>query len=228
MKYFIAISISIVLIILAIFAELLNVSKFSFISSLPLADRVSVATIIGVGVTAIGVVVAAFGVVVAVHGVFMVRTQIEISNSIRRTEVITNLYKTFITDDMYPFYARIRNKQLIDWEQKEDDERRLNKSLTLFDEVCYLQTQNLFHENDDAWEYIASEIHYFASNDSVWDYWAYRVQDGLDRRFPKDIIPFTGFSQLYKTIPDNFKADKKHFPPVPEKHKELFDKMTSS
>jgi hypothetical protein len=162
----------------------------------------------------------------AIFGIVIAWRQITISNSLRRTEAITTLYSTFVTDDLYQFYERIRNREPIDWEHKKREKMRLNKALTLFDELCYLQTQKLFQKSDATWEYVASELHYFAANGSVWDYWAHRVHEGLKEGLRKDTIPFTGFSQLYNTMPEKFKA--KPFPDVPERHKALFSWVTSS
>ena len=78
----------------------------------------------------------------------------------------------------------------------------------------------------DVWEYFASEIQYFAFNPIVWDYLVKRIQEGLDKGFPKDIIPFTGFLELFRTIPKHFKADPP--PVIPDKHKAFFDKFYSS
>ena len=62
---------------------------------------------------------------------------------------------------------RIRKGDQINWQE---DEGLLNKSLTLFDTLSYLQTQGLLRRRAKAWEYIASENQYFASNDSVCSY----------------------------------------------------------
>jgi hypothetical protein len=203
MKHLIVIT-ALFLLIVFIFADL-------YFSWLSLKQFALLATIIGVAVASIGII--------------MVYVQIKTRNSIRRMEAITKIYSDFLTDEMNTFLARIRHGDKIRWKQKED-ERLLNTSLTLFDEVCFLQTQKLFHKSDDTWEYIASELQYLAANKSVWDYWAYRVHEGLKAGFPNNIIPFTGFSQLYKTIPDKFKAEP--FPKVPKKHRALFYRVTST
>ncbi len=172
----------------------------------------------------------------AVIGVCMARHQIRISNSIRRTELISNTYDAFLTDDLLPFYDKIRKGETINWQRKKDDEQQkddkqqkddeqlLNKSLTLFDKVDYLRTQGLLDER--AWEYVASEIQYFASNPSVWDYMFKRIHEGLCRGFPKDIIPFTGFPDLLENIPHEFRANP--FPEIPERHRAFFNQLKSS
>ncbi|MGD0516557.1 MAG: hypothetical protein ABSA26_03395 [Thermoguttaceae bacterium] len=166
------------------------------------------------------------GVEVAIIATIMAWRQIRISNSLRKTEAITRIYTSFITDDLYDFYERIRKGEKIEWNKYDKEEMRMNNALTLFDELCFLQTQKLFQKNDIEWEYIASELYYFAANESVWDYWAFRVKDGKEKNFPNSIIPFTGFSQLYETIPDKFKANP--FPEVPQEHKALYKQITSS
>ena len=169
--------------------------------------------------------VAAGGVIVAAVGVFLVRSQITISNAIRRSKLIATIYDAFLTDDLYNFYAKIRKGKKIDWEHNEVDERLLNKSLTLFDEVNYLQTQGLLAEGEEAWEYAASEIQYFAFNKSVWDYMFKRIHEGMCRGLPRDIIPFTGFPELLKSIPPKFRADP--FPRIPKRHRAFFGQINS-
>ena len=65
------------------------------------------------------------------------RDQLQTSNSIRTTELVTKTYTAFVdTDEMLIFYARIRKndpEDPIDWEHTPQDERLLNKCLTLFD-----------------------------------------------------------------------------------------------
>jgi hypothetical protein len=103
--------------------------------------------------------------------------------------------------------------------------------LTLFDEIDYLLRQGSLRKlvrwwDSEVWEFVASEIQYFAANDSVWDYIVNRIQEGLDRGFPKDIIPFTGFPELLENIPERFRAE--HFRGIPEKHKAFFEKLKSA
>ncbi|MGA2070788.1 MAG: hypothetical protein ABSG97_05515 [Sedimentisphaerales bacterium] len=138
----------------------------------------------------------------------------------KRMEMIKKIYGTFGEGDLFKFYDRIRSKDSINWKNSEDEEL-LNRSLTIFDEINFLQTQKSF--DDKAWEYIASEIQYFALREEVWDYMVKRIQEGLDNGFPIDIIPFTGFPDLLKNIPPKFKA--KNFKGIPEKHKEFYKKL---
>ncbi len=142
--------------------------------------------------------------------------------------MIGKLYDAFQEEKLFQFYAKVRNnKEPIDWQQAEN-EQLLNRSLTLFDEIDYLLRQGLLHKvakwlHSEVWEYVSSEIQYFAANESVWDYIVKRIQEGLDRGFPKDIIPFTGFPELLDNVPSRFRA--KPFPRIPEKHRAFFDKL---
>jgi hypothetical protein len=106
-------------------------------------------------------------------------------------------------DGWYEFYKRIQNGEQIDLENKEE-EKLLNETLTLFDALNYFQTQGLLDEK--AWEYIACEIQNFALNNSVWEYMRKIEEPYLVKGFPKDIIPFTGFPELFGELPDKFKA----------------------
>ena len=87
-----------------------------------------------------------------------------------------------------------------------------------------MQTQGLL--DDKAWEYVASEIQYFAVNESVRGYMAKRLQDGRKDGLPDDIIPFTGFPELFRKIPCKFRT--KSFPVVLEKLEAIFKKLDSS
>jgi hypothetical protein len=78
----------------------------------------------------------------------------------------------------------------------------------------------------DIWEYFASEIQYFAFHPVVWDYLVKRIKEGQDRGFPPNIIPFTGFLELFRTIPKQFKADPP--PCIPKQHKAFFEKFYHS
>ena len=174
-------------------------------------------------------IAAIVGIAVGIAGMFFGVKAISTSNAIRRTELIRHVYDAFMEEKLFRFYARVRNRETIDW-QHEDDERLLNKSLTLFDEVDYLLRQGLLHWiakwwSSEAWEYLAGEIQYFSANESVWDYIVTRIREGLDRGFPRDIIPFTGFRELLHSIPTKYRA--RPFPCVPERHKAFFDNLDS-
>ena len=172
--------------------------------------------------TAIATVVTA---VAAVSGAIMARAQIAVSNSIRRTELISATYNAFADPRLTRFYRRIRERAEINWKGNPVDEELLNRSLTVFDGVSYLKTQNLFEET--AWEYVASEILYFALNPSVWGYMAYRIEHARERGFPDDIVPFTGYYDLYDTLRrttlEHVKA--KPFPEIPSEYRALFESL---
>jgi hypothetical protein len=160
------------------------------------------------------------GVAVIGYWITVLRNQ----NLEKRMEVIKKIYESFGKGDLFKFYGRIRHKDSIKWESSEEDEELLNRSLTIFDEISYLQTQKPF--DDKVWEYIASEIQYFALNENVWGYMAKRIQEGLENGFPKDIIPFTGFPELLNSIKDKFRADP--FPSIPEKYEEFYKELDKS
>jgi hypothetical protein len=153
-----------------------------------------------------------FGVMALVH-----------SNTLKGRELIDKLYSELLDDEA--FYARIRAKDKILWLDNGLERLRLNKALTAFDELDYLLRPWFIQcwDSED-WEFVASEIQYFAANESVWDYVVMRIQEGLDRGFPKDIIPFTGFSELLEIMPSKYKAK----PPceIPEKHRRFFNELT--
>ena len=182
---------------------------------LSLADLSSLATVLGV--------------IVAVWAVRMVRTQIRISNSIRTAELIAKIYDAFAAGDLRDFYARIRKKEQIDWEHYAKEGERLDRSLTLFDEVDFLRTQRLLRRTAiewllrrkaKAWEYVASEVQYFALNDSVWCYMEKRLQEGRNDGLRDDIIPYTGFPALFQNIPHGYRITRHR--EISERHKDFF------
>ncbi len=177
---------------------------------------------------AVSVVGPLTGIIVGLTGLFFGVMALRNTNSIRGRELIGRIYAALIDDEV--LYSRIRNNEPIEWKGNDKQRLFLNKSLTLFDEMDYLLRPGCLQKvmkccHSKAWEFIASEIQYFAANDSVWDYMVMRIQEGLDRNFPKDIIPFTGFPELLGSIPDIYKAE----PPcrIPGKHKAFFDKLKS-
>ena len=142
--------------------------------------------------------------------------QIRIGNANRTAQLIADTYSTFVNGEgMVPFYSKIRGG-----EDCSSDEEKLNRSMTLFDSINYLQTQGLLHPRARAWEYIAAELQYFASNDSVCRYVEDRIRDGKKRDFPYIIIPFTGFPALLGNIPKRYQMTN-GFPPIPYNRKEL-------
>ncbi len=161
--------------------------------------------------------------IVAFVALLIAWCQIGTSNSMRTTELIAETYRAFVqSDDMMDFFSKIWNGDQIDWKGNPAHDRLLNRSLTLFDTLSYLETQGLLRRNATAWEYVASEIQYFAANDSVWEYIDKRVQDGR-HRYPDRIIAFTGFPALLGKVPKPFRA--KDFPCVPKKYETLYNQL---
>lgn len=124
------------------------------------------------------------------------------NNSIRKWELIEKLYDAFIKDGWYAFYERIKNGEQIDLSK---DGKLLNETLTLFDALNYFQTQKLLDKK--AWEYVACEILNFALNDSVWEYMNKIKKPYVEKGFREDIIPFTGFPELFDKLPNKFKKE---------------------
>ncbi len=171
----------------------------------------------------LGPSLAPWATVAGVIMIYFALLTIRSNNSAKRSELISKIYNRFLEDELHKFYIRIRSKESIDWQNNRNDERLLNESLTLFDEVDYLQTQGLL--DIKAWEYVASEIQYFALNDSVWDYMIRRIQDSMDRGFPGEIMPFTGFPELLNKVPKKFRAQP--FPIVPDRYRSLTNSLAS-
>lgn len=155
---------------------------------------------------------------VTLIGIFFAYITIREHNSIRKTELINEIYYKFLDKKFYKFYDKILEKTM-DWEKNEEDEQLLNESLTLFDKINFLRTQGLLDYK--AWEYIACEIQEFASNEKVWSYISKFVLEYKNKGYPKDIIPFTGFPDLLKNIPKPYKID--FFYDYLNQHKKLID-----
>ncbi|MGD0217015.1 MAG: hypothetical protein ABSC45_05840 [Desulfobaccales bacterium] len=121
------------------------------------------------------------------------------NNSIRKWELIKELFDAFITDDLlYEFYERIKKEKPIDYKNDEKELRLLNKSLTMFDALCYFQWQGLL--DSKSYEYFATELYNFALNGSVWEYMCDIKELYKQKGFPPDIIPFTGFPELVNKL----------------------------
>lgn len=167
------------------------------------------------GATILGALANVGLFVVARYGYLLAKRQLAIynaiqktSNSIRTTELVASIYGAFTEDEeLFRFYDRIRKNEPIEWERV-SEERLLNKSLTLFDKVNYLQAEGLLDDNSKVWEYVAYEIHCFSKNESVLKYIAKRFEDGKTEGCPEDIIPFTGFTELVKRMPQGYKASE--------------------
>ncbi|MGA7576773.1 MAG: hypothetical protein ACLQUW_03445 [Desulfobaccales bacterium] len=142
---------------------------------------------------------AVIGIIeVAVVTFITLKTYID-NNSIRKWELIKGIFDPFITDDLlYEFYERIKKEKSIDFKNDEKELQLLNKSLTMFDALCYFQWQGLL--DDKSYEYFATELYNFALNDSVVEY-VREIKDAYKLKgFPPDIIPFTGFPELVNKL----------------------------
>jgi len=144
-----------------------------------------------------------FGVVVGVIVLLVASRTYKQNSSIQRWKLIQNLYTDFLKEDWYEFYKRIENGKEIDFINVIKDEKLLNETLTLFDAINYLRTQNLI--DDGAWEYIACELHNFDIHKSVGKYIAQKKKFYEVKEFPEDLIPFTGFPDLINNIPCKFR-----------------------
>ena len=136
--------------------------------------------------------------------------------SIRTTKLIAETYSVFVEsrEDVGILHRGSRGTFRSEWWK---DDWLLNKSLTLFDTASYLQSQDSLPATAKAWEYLASEIQYFASNDSVCSYIEKRIEDGKTKfRDHEDAIPFTGFPLLLANIPERFHAWD--YPCIPKGH----------
>lgn len=133
-------------------------------------------------------------IVIGVVGVLVALKNYKSNISIKKHELITKTYDTFMQHDEYVFYKKIQTGEQINYFKKRE-EWLLNAALTMFDQLNYFRTQGLLDKK--AWEYIACEIHNFALNSSVWEYMRHYQKQYRDKNFPEDIIPFTGFPDLF-------------------------------
>jgi hypothetical protein len=175
----------------------------------------------------------------ALAGLFVARQQISLHNSVRVYEFIDTIYNSFLDDDkkdnldegkkdnkdnaesLMDFFERIRKgDKTIDVLK---DEKNLNKALSLFDDVNLLLRQGLLPRNSHAWEYVASEIQYFALCDAVWTFMETRLTECRKIGFPLNIIPFTGFTELLTNIPKQYQADS--FPNISMSYKRIYNEM---
>lgn len=123
------------------------------------------------------------------------------NNSLRKWQLIKETYDIFLKENWYEFYRRIQDGDEINLENPEED-KLLNETLTLFDQINYFRTQRFLDKR--AWEYIACEIQNFAFNNSVWAYMNKIKRPYLAKGFPENIIPFTGFPDLIAELPKKF------------------------
>lgn len=158
-------------------------------------------------------------VVVAIFGGFIALNTYISNNSIRKWELIRELYEKFLKDDWFEFYKKIAKGEQINLNNN-NDEKLLNETLTMFDALNYFNIQKLLDEK--AWEYIACEIQNFALNNSVWEYMKMVKEPYLLKGFPEKIIPFTGFPELLGALPDEFEIN------CPQQFKERFEMLSKA
>jgi hypothetical protein len=114
--------------------------------------------------------IASIGASLGVIGAFIVAViayeTYKTNNSIRRMDLIHKLYAHFLRTGWYEFYKVIQGNQPFDLNR--DNEKLLNASLTVFDEIDYYEEQRLLDEK--ALEYFACEILNFYHNATVMKY----------------------------------------------------------
>jgi hypothetical protein len=188
---------NILCIVLWIIFVLLIRLDYIFLENIIFIHKIS--AILAFWTTIIGVIVGSITAVVALN-------TYRSNNSIKQFELIKNVYDVFVKDGWYEFYERIKKGDSINFEDKEKcnkDEKLLNEILTLFDTLCFFQTQGLL-KDEKSWEYIASEILNFAFTNNVWKYIQRSEELYRLKGFHKDVVPFTGFRELLDNLPDKF------------------------
>ena len=125
------------------------------------------------------------------------------NGSIKKWELIKKTYEVFLEKDWYEFYKRIQGGEEINLTSP-NEEKLLNESLTLFDQLNYFRTQGFLDKR--AWEYIACEVQNFGLNNSVWKYIKEVKKVYIAEAFPENIIPFTGFPDLLAYLPKEFRV----------------------
>lgn len=118
------------------------------------------------------------------------------NNSIRRMDLIHKLYEHFLKEEWYEFYKVIQKNEPFDLNK--NNEKLLNVSLTVFDEIDYYEEEGLLDEK--ALEYFACEILNFYHNETVMKYVKDIENQYLKKNFLRDIIPFTGFTSLAEKL----------------------------
>lgn len=120
--------------------------------------------------------------------------------SMKKKEIINKLYERFLEPDLYELYEKIKINE--PFELNTINKKALNRALTLFDEIEYFKAAKLF--DDELWEYIACEIVNLSFHKNVQQFLRQ-----TDEQYPKpqnecqeDMMPFTGFKQLVKDLPD--------------------------
>ena len=147
------------------------------------------------------------GVVWAIISVTNALQAYKSDRSMRKKEIINKLYERFLEDDLYELYEKIKTNQPFELSPK--NKQALNKALTLFDEIEYFKAEKLFDEK--LWEYIGCEIVNLSCHKDV-----QRFLRETEEQYPKpknqsqkDMMPFTGFKELVKKLPDPYWFKKK-------------------
>ena len=168
----------------------------------------------------------------AIAGLIIALFQVRVHNSIRVFECIKDIYDSFLDEDkkdnsetLMDFFERIRKGKEGDIDRKKD-EKNLNQAISLFDEVNVLLRQGLLYRNSEAWEYVASEIQYFALCDEVWKYMEERLIACRENKFPLNIIPFTGFTELFRKMPEQYRANP--YMNIPMSYKSIYNELNEA
>jgi hypothetical protein len=147
------------------------------------------------------------GVVWAIISVTNALQAYKSDRSMRKKEIINKLYERFLEDGLYELYEKIKTNQPFELSPK--NKQALNKALTLFDEIEYFKAEKLFDEK--LWEYIGCEIVNLSCHKDV-----QRFLRETEEQYPKpknqsqkDMMPFTGFKELVKELPDPYWFKKK-------------------
>jgi hypothetical protein len=156
--------------------------------------------------TIIGAIAAIIGVFWAIRNVTGAIQAYKDDRSMRKKEVINKLYEKFLEEDVYELYEKVKANQ--PFELNTGNKRALNKALTLFDELEYFESEKLFDEK--LWEYIGCEIVNLSCHKNVQQF----LRETWEQYKPKnkaqeDMMPFTGFKELVKKLPNPYWFKKK-------------------
>ena len=175
--------------------------------SLLISGGLFFATFLLFGVTLALVLVARKQLLTLNEQLLSLNRQVESDHSMRKKAIINKLYERFLEDDLYELYEKIKTDQ--PFELSPTNKRALNKAFTLFDEIEYFKAEKLFDEK--LWEYIGCEIVNLSCHKDV-----QRFLRETEKQYPepknqsqKDMMPFTGFKELVKKLPDPYWFKKK-------------------
>jgi len=145
-------------------------------------------------------IIASLGVIGALFVGWTAYKTYRTNSSIQRMDLIHKLYAHFLKEEWFDFYKVIQKNEPFDLNK--NNEKLLNESLTIFDEIDYYEEEGLLDEK--ALEYFACEILNFFHNETVMKYVKDIEDQYLKKNFPKDIIPFTGFTSLAKKLLEKY------------------------